>query len=651
MERILVVEDEAIVASDLASTLTSLGYEVVGTVDRGERVLEVVTARAPTLVLMDIKLKGRMDGIEAAGHVREHHDLPIVFLTSHSDEATLARATRTQPQGYLLKPFDENDLRTTIELAVHKHGFERALSRRERWFATTLESIGDAVLATNPEGEITFVNRVAEHVTGIPREEALGRRIEDVLVLVGEDGERVQNPLKRAMQGGFSAVLPDRTSLVDRAGAPRRLDDVAAPIVDEHGALLGGVMVFRDITERTRLERQLAASERLATVGTLAAGMAHEINNPLAAIVANVAFARDEMRELTTALARVSATKADAKERRALDERAREIASALEETLSCADRVRRIVHDLRYLVRAEGEPLTVADLPVAIEQALAQAEPILAGVKVTRSFSTTPYVPAHEQQLAQVIANLLANAVQAMEPTRAERPPEIILRTRTRPDGHALLELQDNGVGMAQDVAHRAFDPFFTTKPVGRGTGLGLSMARGIVVSLGGTIDLESTPGHGTTFRIALPPAVPLGGGQTDTATTIGRARVLVVDDDEALGHATRRVLSRDHDVTVEVRVKSALARIESGERFEVLFASAAMPGMDGTAFVDALAAVWPEGPARTVLLTSGALPKATEAALASRGTMTLGKPAMPETLRKIASDFVRMRRGPEQDA
>lgn len=639
MHSILVVEDEAIVASDLAATLRALGYDVAGTVDRGERALELVAKAQPSLVLMDIKLKGQMDGIEAATLLRERHDVPIVFLTSHSDEATLARATKTHPQGYLLKPFDDHDLRTTIELALNKHVFEKALSRRERWFATTLESIGDAVLATNPEGEITFVNRVAEQVTGIARKDAIGKKIEDVLVLVNESGEPVQNALTRAMQGGFSAILPSRTSLLDSHGAARRLDDVAAPIVDEHGELLGGVMVFRDITERTQLERQLAMTERLATVGTLAGGMAHEINNPLAAIVANVAFARDELRELRTL------RESRAADPQSVAERIDEIAAALEETLSSADRVRRIVHDLRYLARSESEPGTAVDIPQAVEQALTlTAASIKPHVKVTRLFATTPYVIAHEHQLAQVVANLLLNAAYEVAEAHPQGGGEIALRTRTRSDSQAVIEITDNGRGMTQTVIDRVFEPFFTTKPVGAGTGLGLSMARGIVVSLGGAIEVDSTPQRGTTFRVLLPPATSVGASQTDTATTVGRARVLVVDDEVSLAQATRRVLARDHDVTLCTRAQEALDLVRGGARFDVIFCDVQMPEMDGLAFVTALRGMWPEGTTRTVLVTNGVLSSRAERALADYGVVTLTKPAMPETLRKIASDFVRDR-------
>jgi PAS domain S-box-containing protein len=586
-----------------------------------------------------------MDGIEAATLLRERHDVPIVFLTSHSDEATLARATKTHPQGYLLKPFDDHDLRTTIELALNKHVFEKALSRRERWFATTLESIGDAVLATNPEGEITFVNRVAEQVTGITRKDAIGKKIEDVLVLVNDSGEPVQNALTRAMQGGFSAILPSRTSLLDRQGAARRLDDVAAPIVDEHGELLGGVMVFRDITERTQLERQLAMTERLATVGTLAGGMAHEINNPLAAIVANVAFARDELKELRASLAAMRGK--GTRDPQSSEERIDEIASALDETLTSADRVRRIVHDLRYLARAETEPGTAIDIPPAIEQALAlAAAAIKPHVKITRLFGTTPYVIAHEHQLAQVIANLVTNAAYEVAEAHPAGGGEISLRTRTRSDSQAAIEVTDNGRGMSQTVIDRVFEPFFTTKPVGAGTGLGLSMARGIVVSLGGAIEVESAPQRGTTFRVLLPPATSVGASQTDTATTVGRARVLVVDDEVSLAQATRRVLARDHDVTVSTRAQEALDLIRGGARFDVIFCDVQMPEMDGLAFVASVHGIWPEGAARTVLVTSGALSPRAEQALANYGAVTLGKPAMPETLRKIASDFVRDRDG-----
>ena len=155
---ILVVEDEAIIARDIQKTLKDLGYIVPAPVFSGEEALEAVDAYHPDLVLMDIRLLGEIDGIETTARLREKHGTPVIYLTSHSDEATIARAKATGAYGYVLKPFDERELRSAIEVALQKYEIEQRLYERERWFATTLKSIGDAVIATDSEQRITFMN-------------------------------------------------------------------------------------------------------------------------------------------------------------------------------------------------------------------------------------------------------------------------------------------------------------------------------------------------------------------------------------------------------------------------------------------------------------------------------------------------------------
>jgi CheY-like chemotaxis protein len=165
-KRIFVVEDEGIVAADLEDRLKSLGYSVAGSAASAEDALSIISDTQPDLVLMDIVLRGEMTGIEAADRIRLTADIPVVFLTSHADTSTLSRACQTEPLGYLLKPFEERDLQVTIELALYRHEAGRKLRRMERWLATTLNSIGDGIVATDNAGRVTFLNPVAEGLTG-----------------------------------------------------------------------------------------------------------------------------------------------------------------------------------------------------------------------------------------------------------------------------------------------------------------------------------------------------------------------------------------------------------------------------------------------------------------------------------------------------
>ncbi len=261
-KRILIVEDDGIVALDIKNSLLSLGYGVCGMAVSSDEAISQVAEAQPDLVLMDIVLKGKGDGVQAAEQIRSLFDLPVVYLTAHSDEATLARAKITEPFGYVLKPYDDRDLRTTIEMALHKHGLEKRLKDSERWLAATLTSIGDAVIATDADGHIKFMNPVAEALTGWAQAQALGQPLTVVFNILNEETHQaVENPATRAIREGVVIGLANHSLLVARDGREFPVADSAAPIRDDKGQLTGVVLVFRDVTERQRAEEALRASE------------------------------------------------------------------------------------------------------------------------------------------------------------------------------------------------------------------------------------------------------------------------------------------------------------------------------------------------------------------------------------------------------
>src|SRR5262245_20305408 len=185
---ILVVEDEAIVARDIRNTLADLGYRVLDAAASCEEAVRRSADRCPDLVLMDIRIQGQRDGIETAELLRRRFRVPVVFLTAYADDLTLERAKRAQPYGYLIKPIKANELRSAVEVALYKHQMDARLRERERWFSTTLRSIGDAVISTDLHARVTFMNAVAEALTGVRTEDAVGRPLEQVLRLAHEDG-------------------------------------------------------------------------------------------------------------------------------------------------------------------------------------------------------------------------------------------------------------------------------------------------------------------------------------------------------------------------------------------------------------------------------------------------------------------------------
>jgi PAS domain S-box-containing protein len=260
--RILVVEDESLLAEDIRERLKQLGYEAAPAAHSGEEALSSVAAAQPDLVLMDIRLKGKMDGIETARILRDRFNLPVVYLTGEADPETLDRAKATEPLGYLLKPIEEKRLFSAVEIALYKHKMDQRLRRIERWFATTLKSIGDAVIVTDTEGRVTFMNPIAERLTGWKSGEAAGKSLTQVYQTINaETREPLDSLVPQALLEGVVAGATNRALLISRQGAETPIDDSAAPIRDTAGNITGVVLTVRDASERQRAQQALQQSE------------------------------------------------------------------------------------------------------------------------------------------------------------------------------------------------------------------------------------------------------------------------------------------------------------------------------------------------------------------------------------------------------
>ena len=635
MNQIFVVEDDAIICEDLRRTLERLGYAMLGSARSGVEAVLAIEERRPDLILMDIKLGGRMDGIQTTAAIRKRWNLPVIYLTSHSDDATLSRAKETGPHGYLLKPFNERDLRTAIEVALRKHDLELKLLERERWFATTLESVGDAVIATDRDGFVTFMNAVAEKVTGWTRQDAKGKKVTEVLKVVDARGQPLASAPDQAEQteqGEFKVELPTGARLQDRSGTPKEVDDSVAPILDDQGNVLGTVVVFRDITQKKRLEQRLAASERLASISTMAAGMAHEINTPLAGTLGNLEFA----------LRRLQGVQADVKGLQAggpIHQAVTEAIEALADANRAGARVRAIVTDLKKFTMADDAVRELVDLPDIIDAAitlnLAQPGP---PTKVVVKLGTTPLVAANEGRLAQALANLLLNAGQAGASC-------IELVTHTNDAGRAVVEVRDDGSGILPDVLPKIFDPFFTTKPVGTGLGLGLSICHAVVTALGGEVGVHSQPGRGATFLVTLPAATePRRKARLPSLAPppSRRGRVLLIDDDATMTKVVPRLLRDLHDVVAEMDGREAVARLQRGEAYDVILCDLTMPYMTGVEVFEAVAALSPAMASKIVFLTGGVLSQEASAFLDECANLVIFKPFTMNRLRAVVASYVR---------
>ncbi len=262
MARIVIVEDESIVAEVIKSILKGLGYTVLAIAASGEQAIKEISETHPDLVLMDIVLKGEMDGVEAAEQIRARFNIPVVYLTAYTDEKILQRAKITEPYGYVLKPCGKRELLAAIEIALYKYRIERKLKESEQWLSTTLRSIGDALIATDAKGCIKFMNPVAEALTGWKQEDALDKNLKEVFNIINEETHILTaSPVTKALQDGVIVGMENHILIAkDRTEIP--IGNSAAPIKDDKENIIGAVLVFKDITERRKTEKALLTSAR-----------------------------------------------------------------------------------------------------------------------------------------------------------------------------------------------------------------------------------------------------------------------------------------------------------------------------------------------------------------------------------------------------
>ncbi|MBU7009831.1 MAG: response regulator [Theionarchaea archaeon] len=525
-KHILVVEDERIVAEDIRRSLQNLGYLIAAVVSSGEEALKSVAETSPDLVLMDIVLKGEMDGIQAAEHIRSQFSTPVVYLTAYADENLLQRAKITEPYGYILKPFEDKELYSVIEMALYKHKMEKKVRESEQWLFTTLKSIGDGIIATDTQSQITFMNPVAEALTGWTQKEALGKPLEDVFYIINEETrERCENPFEKIIETGGVVGLANNTVLIARDGTERLLADSGAPICDDSCNILGTVLVFRDITEKRKMEEDILRlkTEKMESINILAGGIAHDFNNILTAILGNISMATMHSSE-------------------------GEVLKMLKEGEKACLRAKNLTQQL-LMFSKEGISIKKS---VSISELLQNtAEFTLRGSNVKCEFCMPDKLHPVEidtGQISQVINNLIINAEQAMpkggtikvsaENVTVCREDELPLQE----GGYVQICVEDQGIGIPEEYLERIFDPYFTTKQ--RGSGLGLATAHSIIENHGGYITVASKLGAGTTFYMWLPASEKEPVAEKEPGKVVkGKGRILVMDDDEDILKITGEVL------------------------------------------------------------------------------------------------------------
>ncbi len=474
----------------------------------------------------------------------------------------------------------------------------------------------DIILLADGSGQVVDVNDRFCELLGHTREEALRLNVRDL-----RDPAKLEEAAGRAGEPFESDAGLFETRF-------RRKDGSTFPVeVSVRAAEIDGAVhrqaIVRDITDRRRLELQLQLADRMASVATLSSGVAHEVNNPLSYVTANVDFVLSHLDPFPADLV--------------------ELRRALEDARGGAARVAQIVRDLRTFSRAGNADRTEVDVRRALQSAvtLAQTE-IRQRAQLSLELGPVPPVLGNAHRIGQVFLNLLANAAQAIPPGNPERHL-VQATTAVAPDGRVQIEIADTGAGIPAEVLPRIFDPFFTTRPVGKGLGLGLAIVHGIVADLGGEVAVRSEPGGGSIFTVLLPamhgasapvrplitpgamlplparPAVtpsPEAPGSASapppttwpaaTPTPAGGRDILVIDDEPMVGRAISRMLVPPHRVVFVGSAAEALALLEAG-RFDTILCDLMMPEMTGMALYERLVAAAPASAARMVFLTGGA--------------------------------------------
>ncbi len=397
--------------------------------------------------------------------------------------------------------------------------------------------------------------------------------------------------------------------------------------------------------EQDKMREQLLLSERMAAAGTLAAGVAHEINNPLAVAAANLDFAAAMLARLANAAREVGESESAAGLVGAVVDCLGQVEEPIRDMREALQRIRDIVRDVKLFSRPGDDLKGTLDVRRVIDSSCRMARnEIRHRARLEKNYSDVPLVEANESRIGQVILNLIVNAAQAMPEGHAE-DNVIRVRAGTWHDGRAVVEVRDTGSGIAPDDLPKIFDPFFTTKAVGEGTGLGLAISRRIVAELGGQIEVETEVGKGTAFRVLLPAA---GAMTTPSALRssppipLMRSLVLVVDDEPAVGRALKRGLSAHHDVFVVTSGKAALAHIADGERFDVILSDLMMPDVSGMDLYRQLRTLAPDQADRVIFLSGGAFTSAAREFLDRVPNPRVEKPLELTNVLAIIAGFAR---------
>jgi PAS domain S-box-containing protein len=633
--RILFLEDSEDDILLINRHLQRGGYQIeYKCVDTEIAFREALLSSTWDLIISDYSLPGLNALTAIAIFKMEGPDIPFLVVSGEVGEETAVEVLKTGAHDVLIKnnlarlvPAVGRELReATIRRARRKT--ELDLHTSETKFRRIVETAQEGIWMLDRHGKTTYMNRRMAEMLAIRSEADTMISLLEIIV-----DPKIVDALAVQIHGDTVPNTTYRTQCRLRKVDGAALWGLLAfnSIPDDHGACVGHLAMIFDITEHRRLQEQLMVSDRMASVGMLAAGVAHEINNPLAAALTNLHLAIETLPRLNIA----PACKADHQD----------LVEEIQDAIEASERLRSIVRDLKIFSRPPGTPFGPIDIRNVLESSLRMAwNELKHRAKIDRDFQPIPPVSGDESRLGQLFLNIIVNAAHAMDEGKANQNV-LSLFTGVDDKGRAMVRIRDTGTGMSPDVLSHIFTPFYTTKAVGVGTGLGLSICHRIVQALGGEIRVESELGNGTTFHIFLPPAeTSTPSQQTERVrrpVALASARILVIDDEPIVGTAIKRAMSKGHEVVIEQSARRALERIRSGESFDIILCDLMMPDMTGADFYTELYRLAPERAANMIFMTGGAFTPNAHAFLNSITNDRLEKPFDMALLKSIVQEHL----------
>lgn len=627
--KVQIVEDEGVVALDIRRHLEAFGYRVTGSYASGEEAIANFEAEDPDLVLMDIRLQGQMDGIEAAQIVREQFRVPVIILTAYADEKTIERAKFIEPFGYIIKPFEERELRTNIEMALFRHKLETRLQESEERYRRFFQEDLSADFVADSQGVLLACNRsFVEYFGFASPEEVEGTLLDNRF----PDAKHAADFWRQLKQN--NRLVLHELDLLRADGTKLNLLANVVADSDENGRITEVKGYLIDISKRKNLEQQLRQAQKLEAIGRLAGGVAHDFNNILTVILGYSTIVQEKLQNGEVAIEnevtgiKDAANRASTLTRQLLAFSRRQILKPKQVHLN--ELIKNLEKMMRRLVTEEiGMYLDLSAGPDTVWVDPGQIEQVLMNLIV----NARDAMPGG----GRISIRTLNYKVTSVEPSPMGEIP---------PGQYVCAAVRDTGVGIEPHMLKMIFEPFFTTKSEEKGTGLGLSTVYGIIKQSSGFLQIESEMGKGSTFWILLPVShnkseAPKSSRGVEQSYT-GNERILVVEDEESLRNLVERILKLyGYTVVLADGAEQALKLLEANEtEFDLLVTDLVMPRMGGEELAQHFAE---QSPFTKTVYMSGYPHKHTSegSAVESDSTPFISKPFTPEEFVRVVREVL----------